>query len=89
VTYTPEACIGRVKQIKDCFLLEKIFILVFYIFSSKDLPSIRLVGNLPLNMSIPLLLQWLQAISHRAGPSTFGRVPMSLVFQKEVVDVSW
>ncbi|XP_028411937.1 dimethyladenosine transferase 1, mitochondrial-like isoform X2 [Dendronephthya gigantea] len=50
------------------------------------LPSVRLVGNLPFNVSIPLLLQWLEAISHRAGPFTFGRVPMSLVFQKEVAD---
>ncbi|XP_046849387.1 trafficking protein particle complex subunit 10-like [Xenia sp. Carnegie-2017] len=50
------------------------------------LPSVRLVGNLPFNVSIPLLLQWLQAVSARIGPFTFGRVPMSLVFQKEVAD---
>lgn len=50
------------------------------------LPSVRLVGNLPFNVSIPLLLQWLQAIPRRAGPFSFGRVPMSLVFQKEVAD---
>lgn len=50
------------------------------------LPSVRLVGNLPFNVSIPLLLQWLQAIPSRAGPFSFGRVPMTLVFQKEVAD---
>ena len=54
---------------------------------NKDyLPSVRLVGNLPFNVSIPLLLQWLQAVSRRAGPFIYGRVPMSLVFQKEVAD---
>lgn len=47
-----------------------------------------MVGNLPFNVSIPLLLQWLEAIPQRAGPFTFGRTPMALVFQKEVADVS-
>ena len=47
-----------------------------------------MVGNLPFNVSIPLLLQWLEAIPQRAGPFAFGRTPMALVFQKEVADVS-
>ena len=47
----------------------------------------RLVGNLPFSVSIPLLLQWLQALTERKGPFTLGRVPMSLVFQKEVGEV--
>ena len=47
-----------------------------------------MVGNLPFNVSIPLLLQWLEAIPQRAGPFTFGRTPMALVFQKEVANVS-
>lgn len=47
-----------------------------------------MVGNLPFNVSIPLLLQWLEAIPMRAGPFAFGRTPMALVFQKEVADVS-
>ena len=47
-----------------------------------------MVGNLPFNVSIPLLLQWLEAIPQRAGPFTFGRTPMALVFQKEVAEVS-
>ena len=46
-----------------------------------------MVGNLPFNVSIPLLLQWLEAIPQRAGPFVFGRTPMALVFQKEVADV--
>lgn len=52
-----------------------------------DTPGVRMVGNLPFNVSIPLLLQWLEAIPQRAGPFVFGRTPMALVFQKEVADV--
>lgn len=51
-----------------------------------DKPGVRMVGNLPFNVSIPLLLQWLEAIPQRAGPFAFGRTPMALVFQKEVAD---
>ena len=59
-----------------------------FTFNFVDLPSVRIVGNLPFNVSIPLLLQWLEAIPRKVGPFSFGRVPMSLVFQKEVADVS-
>lgn len=55
-------------------------------WESNDIPGVRMVGNLPFNVSIPLLLQWLEAIPQRAGPFTFGRTPMALVFQKEVAD---
>ncbi|XP_044177992.1 dimethyladenosine transferase 1, mitochondrial-like isoform X2 [Acropora millepora] len=55
-------------------------------WESNDLPGVRMVGNLPFNVSIPLLLQWLEAIPMRAGPFAFGRTPMALVFQKEVAD---
>ncbi|XP_068698057.1 mitochondrial dimethyladenosine transferase 1-like [Montipora foliosa] len=55
-------------------------------WESNDLPGVRMVGNLPFNVSIPLLLQWLEAIPQRAGPFAFGRTPMALVFQKEVAD---
>lgn len=51
-----------------------------------EVPGVRMVGNLPFNVSIPLLLQWLEAIPQRAGPFTFGRTPMALVFQKEVAE---
>lgn len=53
-------------------------------WDSDELPNIRLVGNLPFDVSIPLLLQWIEAISRQKGPWRFGRVPMTLVFQKEV-----
>ncbi|XP_002161204.1 dimethyladenosine transferase 1, mitochondrial isoform X1 [Hydra vulgaris] len=53
-------------------------------WESDDLPNIRLVGNLPFSVSIPLFLQWLEALSTRSGVFSFGRIPMTLVFQKEV-----
>jgi len=86
------ACKGRL-------IIHRADIMTFYIpealpnasvvrWESKDLPGVRMVGNLPFNVSIPLLLQWLEAIPMRAGPFAFGRTPMALVFQKEVADVS-
>lgn len=55
-------------------------------WDSDDLPGLRLIGNLPFSVSIPLLLQWLEAISVRKGPFQYGRIPMTLVFQKEVAE---
>ena len=57
-------------------------------FFMKDVPNIRLVGNLPFSVSVPLLLQWMQGVAERRGPFRLGRIPMSLVFQKEVAEVS-
>ena len=56
-------------------------------YHSVDIPGVRLVGNLPFSVSIPLLLQWLEAVHDRKGPFVFGRVPMTLVFQREVAEV--
>ncbi|KAF1742213.1 hypothetical protein MXB_373 [Myxobolus squamalis] len=50
------------------------------------LPKARILGNLPFNISIGLLLQWLKAVSERRGPFQLGRIPMYLTFQKEVAD---
>ncbi|EDO32435.1 predicted protein [Nematostella vectensis] len=55
-------------------------------WESGDIPGVRMVGNLPFGVSIPLLLQWLEAIPERSGPFAFGRTPMALVFQKEVAE---
>jgi len=59
----------------------------FYLLFIIELPNVRLVGNLPFAVSIPLILQWMQGLAERKGPFQFGRVPMSLVFQKEVGEV--
>lgn len=49
--------------------------------------NLSIIGNLPFNVSIPLLLQWLESISLRKGPFKYGRSSMTLTFQKEVAEV--
>ena len=50
----------------------------------RSTPNIHIVGNLPFNVSLGLLLQWLEQISNRSGPWEYGRVPLTLTFQEEV-----
>ena len=47
-------------------------------------PNIEIIGNLPFNVSTPLLIRWLEAISDRKSFWSHGRVPMTLTFQLEV-----
>lgn len=49
-------------------------------------PDIYLIGNLPFNVSTPLIIKWLHAISEHRGPWAFGRTKMTLTFQKEVAE---
>ncbi|KZC13118.1 PREDICTED: dimethyladenosine transferase 1, mitochondrial [Dufourea novaeangliae] len=50
------------------------------------MPRIFIIGNLPFNVSTPLIIQWLHSISERNGPWEFGRSRMTLTFQKEVAE---
>ncbi|VDN24576.1 unnamed protein product [Dibothriocephalus latus] len=49
-------------------------------------PRIRILGNLPFNISTPLLIKWLENIASRRQVWRLGRVPMTLTFQKEICE---
>lgn len=51
---------------------------------SEEYPTIKILGNLPFNISTPLLIKWLHRISLKNSFWRFGRVPMVLSFQDEV-----
>lgn len=49
-------------------------------------PDIHLIGNLPFNISTPLIIKWLHSIAERRSAWRYGRVKMTLTFQKEVAE---
>lgn len=49
-------------------------------------PPIHVIGNLPFNVSIPLMMRWLRQISKHTGFWSYGRVPLTLTFQLEVAE---
>ncbi len=52
--------------------------------SSSSTP-LHLVGNLPFNIAIPLLIRWLKQVSTRSGPFSFGyRIPITICMQEAV-----
>jgi len=53
---------------------------------NEDIPNVRVLGNLPFNVSTPLIVRWLADMSTRGNIFSYGRVPLTLTFQKEVVD---
>ena len=51
---------------------------------SDPCPPIHIVGNLPFNVSTPLIIKWLRHMSNRTGIFSYGRVTLGLTFQYEV-----
>ncbi|CAG0881825.1 unnamed protein product [Cyprideis torosa] len=49
-------------------------------------PPISIVGNLPFSVSTHLIIQWYNDMTKRRNAWAYGRVPLTLTFQKEVVD---
>lgn len=49
-------------------------------------PNIHIIGNLPFSVSLPLLFNYLEAISSKSDAWRYGRVKMTLTFQKEVAE---
>ncbi|KAF2072249.1 hypothetical protein CYY_006425 [Polysphondylium violaceum] len=48
--------------------------------------KVKLIGNLPFNVGTHLMLKWLRQIQPQEGLYQFGRVPLYLMFQKELSD---
>uniref|UniRef100_H2YRF1 rRNA adenine N(6)-methyltransferase n=1 Tax=Ciona savignyi TaxID=51511 RepID=H2YRF1_CIOSA len=51
-----------------------------------DSPPFCVFGNLPFNVSLPLIFKWLDQISRKDGMFKRGRIPLVLTFQREVVE---
>ncbi|KYQ88390.1 Dimethyladenosine transferase [Tieghemostelium lacteum] len=53
---------------------------------SDDKSKVAIIGNLPFNVGTHLMLKWVRQIQPRKGLYEFGRVPMYLMFQKELAE---
>jgi len=82
-----DSCSGRLDiHIGDVltFNMEKLFDDNLRRDWNDDTPDIRVIGNLPFNVSTPLIIRWLAAMSNKSSIFSYGRVPLVLTFQHEV-----
>ncbi|KAG1655279.1 Dimethyladenosine transferase 1, mitochondrial [Nymphon striatum] len=49
-------------------------------------PDIRVIGNLPFNISTPLIIKLLKQMSEKSGLFSYGRTKLTLTFQSEVAE---
>lgn len=84
-----EATGGKVEIIYGdimSFRMEKLFPEASKVMWEDSPPNIHLIGNLPFNVSTPLIIRWLHDISVRENAWSYGRTKMLLTFQKEVAE---
>ena len=53
-------------------------------WETPDLPPIVIIGNLPFNISTPLVIKYLKLMQQRKNIFSYGRVPCTFTFQDEV-----
>lgn len=68
------------------FNMEQIFPSELSTHWSDKQRHLHIIGNLPFNVSIPLIIRWLEDMSMQRGAWKHGRVPLTLTFQKEVAE---
>jgi len=68
------------------FNMETIFPSELSTHWSDTQPHLHIIGNLPFNVSTPLIIRWLEDMSMHRGAWMHGRVPLLLTFQKEVAE---
>jgi len=68
------------------FNMEQIFPAELSTDWSETQRHLHIIGNLPFNVSTPLILRWLEDMSLHRGAWKHGRVPLTLTFQKEVAE---
>ncbi|CAG2055003.1 unnamed protein product [Timema podura] len=88
-TLEAKACENRMEVIIGDvmgFNMEKCFPEDFRKEWVDEQPNVHLIGNLPFSVSTPLIIKWLEAISERRSAWSYGRVGMTLTFQKEVAE---
>jgi len=66
------------------FNMEKLFPPSLATEWEADPPNLTIIGNLPFNVSTPLIIKWLHAMSMKQSVWVYGRVPLTLCFQQEV-----